>query len=361
MERKMSDIERTTERLLTSIGTFSIVNQSDLRAVLPDKDISNNIRQLKYKGLVNAKNIRGMRLLYLTDEGQERLTKYQNHMQEKYELDRVLEQRDYSREAYQRHSRGKIAFVEGNVNATRMATIEMGDREAVYIDSYIIKKHMGYGDDIRSSRVTGICLTPDESFVVYCCEGGFTKVDRTERAFKSKLLRTLPQSKNRSELKEIVVGSDISAIYGVMFGRRQVNLETTSYIAEATDRDKYYVPIEQSGLQIKLLTHAKFRDETINTTLEQSLIETETLPGLKRISNREITDFENGKIANLLDLNIGLIKQVKYYADEGKNMSAIILAEYKKFFNELFEGKVDFIEIEKSVLENAMKDAGIER
>ncbi len=91
--------------------------------------------------------------------------------------------------------------------------------------------------------------------------------------------------------------------------------------------------------------------------MEESL--SDVLPGLKRISNREITDYDNGKVVNLLDLNMGLIKQVRYYADDGKNVTAIILSEYEEFFNELYNHTVNLITINE--LKDTMKQAGIER
>ena len=357
MVKNIADIKGTTERLVTCIGAFTIVNQADLVAIMPGKDVGNNIRQLKHNGIVETKNIDGMKLIYLTEKGQKKLEKYGNYFQEEFELDFFLEPRDYSRKSYQRHSRGKIAFMVGGVNVSNIADMNMGDNTPVYIDGYKIKKAMGYGDEIRSSRVTGICLTPEESFVVYCCEGGFTKVERTEQAYKNKLIRTLPQSRNRSELKEIVVGTDIKSLKGLLYGRRQVNRDTTNYIADSTDRNKYFVPVDCSRLQIRLLINAEFRDEIINRRLEESL--SDVLPGLKRISNREITDYDNGKVVNLLDLNMGLIKQVRYYADDGKNVTAIILSEYEEFFNELYNHTVNLITINE--LKDTMKQAGIER
>ena len=79
----------------------------------------------------------------------------------------------------------------------------------------------------------------------------------------------------------------------------------------------------------------------------------DALPGVKRISNREFTDYDNGKVVNLLDLNLGLIKKAKNYCMEGQMIALIILSEYEEFFENYFaDSDVVFIKIPKKQIMN---------
>jgi DNA-binding MarR family transcriptional regulator len=354
MNRKISDLKGISERVLTVLNLYELVNIQDFAAVLKNNDVSNNIRQLKYRGYINLKKDEGLKLLSITEKGLKRLETMPNDMHHIYSMDMPLEDRAYNRKLYQRHVRGQLAFIEGGVNATKYNSIEMGEKESVYLDIYQIKKEIG--EEIKGSTATGLLLTPEESYVVYCSEGGFVKVESTEKLLKTRLKNILlPQSKSRSELKDIVICPSIKDINGLLFNRAQVNKQLSNYIARETDRNKYLMTMEYPEVQATLLTNKKFRDEILNTMLFNSL--RDTLPGLKRISNREFTDYENGKVVNLLDLNLGLIKKAKNYAMEGQLITLIILSEYKEFFEEYFSNSdVVFIDISKEQIMNLYKD-----
>lgn len=360
MNRKISDLKGISERVLTVLSLYEYVNINDFRAVLKSvntgnkskpRDISNNIRQLKHRGYINVKKDDNIKLLSITDKGLKRLENIYNDLQYTYGLNiELTENRAYSRKKYQEHVRGQLAFIEGGVNAKRNATIADGDREPTYIDMHKIKKELG--EEVRGSRVTGLLLTPEESYMVYCSEGGFLKIEVTERQIKKRLIsRLFPQSRERSELKDIVLCPSLKNINGLLFNRVQVNKKSTNYIARETDRNKYLMTMEEPELQTFLLTHKKFRDETLNEELFESLAD--ALPGVKRISNREFTDYDNGKVVNLLDLNLGLIKKAKNYCMEGQMIALIILSEYEEFFENYFaDSDVVFIKIPKKQIMN---------
>lgn len=86
----------------------------------------------------------------------------------------------------------------------------------VHVNSNKIKKELG--EEVRGSRVTGLLLTPEESYMVYCSEGGFLKIEVTERQIKKRLIsRLFPQSRERSELKDIVLCPSLKNINGLLF------------------------------------------------------------------------------------------------------------------------------------------------
>lgn len=358
MKQRISELNGISERIIECVGCFGLVNQADLKAVLPDVSeakISNNVRQLKSKGFIETYDVYDARLLSLTDKGDKKQDKYNNNLWPDYQLSKDIKQTAEGRMSYQRHARGKIAFMEAGCDIIERHGFEWGDKEPTYLDSWQVKELLGSGEDIMGSRVTGVCLTPQESFVVYCSQGGFTKIESNERNFKSRLLKNLPQSQSRSELKEIVIGRDINDMNGIMLGKRKANQTTTFYVAQTNDRDKYFVPVCDARLQLSFLLNSKFRDETVNRIMEETL--KDKLPGLKRISNREITQHDNGEVVNLLDLNVGLIKLTKMKADDGKWITAIVLDKYEKYFREYFNDNIDLVTINSSDIEMAMNQS----
>ena len=388
MNSKISELEGVSEKVLTVLNLYEIVNIDDFTAILKATDkktkedksddkkvnghknkkyksehkeyVSNNIRQLKYRGYINLKKDDNLKLLSITEKGLKRLEGMSNDYHHVYGLDMPLEDRAYNRKLYQRHVRGQLAFIEGGVNATRFNSIELGDKEPVYLDMFRIKKKLG--DEVKGSAVTGLLLTPDESYVVYCSEGGFVKIEETEKKLKTRLeKRVLPQSLQRSELKDIVICPSISDINGLLFNRSQVNKQLSNYIAKETDRNKFLMTMEEPDVQALLLTNKEFRDDYINAQLYDALIESskedeslkKTLIGLKRISNREFIDCDNGKVVSLLDLNLGLIKKAKIYAMEGQAITLIVLDKYKTYFEDYFKNSdVAFVSISKEDIIN---------
>ena len=355
MKQKISDLQGITEKIIECVGCFGVVNQADLKAVLPGIDmskISNNVRQLKAKGFIDAQEVYGMRLLSLTDKGDKKQERYNNRLWEDYQLEKEIKNNLQGKASYQRHARGKIAFMEAGADIIERHGFEWGDKEATYIDSWKVKQLLGEGEDINSARVTGICLTPEESFMVYCSEGSFTKIESCERNFKNRLKKNLPQSPSRNELKEIVIGTDINDMSGIITGKRKANQTTSFYVVQTTDRDKYFVPANNASLQLSFLLNKKFRDETVNRILENSL--RDKLQGLNKISNREITQYENGEVVNLLDLNVGLIKSTKLKADDGRWITAIVLDKYEEYFSNYFNDNIELVKISSEDIEAAM-------
>lgn len=359
MNRKISELKGISERVLTVLNMYEMVNMDDFAAILKSKDVNNNMRQLKHRGYINVKRDNNLKLVSITEKGLKRLEEIPNDFHYLYELNvPITENRAYNRKLYQRHVRGQLAFIEGGINATRNVDVENGDIEPTYIDLYQSKKDMG--EEVKGSTATGVLLTPEESYIVYCCEGGFAKVETTEKLIKMRLTnRIFPQSKERSRLKDIVICPKLKDVNGLLFNRAQVNKQLSNYIARETDRNKYLMTMEEPEIQTMLLTHKKFRDETLNDILLNSL--RNTLPGIKRISNNEFTDYGNGKVVNLLDLNLGLIKKAKNYSMEGQLITLIILSEYKNFFEEYFANSdVMFIDIPKEQLMSLYKETSEE-
>lgn len=356
-ERNRNNMERLfctdnmTEKVIMCLSIYEEVNQEDLKCIIPKEKLSKHINRLQTRGLIKKRKVKNIKTLSLTLDGVNHLTRYDSFWYDTYKLDAPLEQRDEYRMTYQRRVRSQLAFIVGNIKADMFTKIEESINTPIYLDSYSVKKQLG--EEIKGSRATGFCITPEETFITYATEGGFAVIPPVEDKLKNRLKNLLPQTSARDEMKEIVITTNIESIKNILKPTRYVNKLMQTYTATMTEREKYFVPIEYARLQIPLITHKKLRDEFINRKLSEVI-------GSK-VNNRECINYsEDRKIVSLLDLNLGLISYTRAMSTGGQNITAVVLDKYQPFFDKLFNGLVEFMTVTEEDIYSIMREYGLE-
>ena len=370
MKSKIKELNGFTQQILTAINLCEVVNTDDLKALFPKNDISNNIRQLKYRGLVNTGMMDDIKYVEITEKGKKKVEKYGNAMERVYGFEDIpYLSSSHKKIRHQRHSKAMLAFIESGIKSNKYLTLQDGENEAVYIDGYTIKKELG--EEVKGARVTGVLLTPTETFTVYSCENrGFAIISQTEKSYKQRLITHTPNTKERSYVKDIVVATSINVINNFLFNKKTLRENLRNYTADNSKKDQFLVPMENFEFQIKFLADGKMRNETLNKILLKSVNKNGT--NVKEISNIRFTEYEKmqepkssedereGKmlIGNLLDLNLGMIKEAygKMLDDNVKEMKLLILADYEDFFKELYtDKKIELVCISKDDINEIME------
>ena len=78
MNRKISELKGISERVLTVLNMYEMVNMDDFVAILKSKDVNNNMRQLKHRGYINVKRDNNLKLVSITEKGLKRLEEIPN-------------------------------------------------------------------------------------------------------------------------------------------------------------------------------------------------------------------------------------------------------------------------------------------
>lgn len=340
----LNNIKNQKERLMTCLWLGGEVNINDLKCVVTESYLLNLLYRLERSRLIKRKKYEGIKTVSLTDLGIEYVCQHYYLYANESPAGNLYEKSVGKDETNRKQKRAKsfIAFSNAGINVCTTANIPNISEtvsEAIYIDSFNLKKKMGA--EVQGSRVTGVYITKDETFKVFATDGMFQTLLPVEQRFEYRLQNKLMKNNLASKyMRDIIMCSFIEDMIPFLNYKRETGEGGGKiYNITSTDRNKYFVPTEHAKLQLGILGNMKRRNETINEILSNNLN--------CKVSNKVFEKYNDGLITSILDLNLGLIKDIRQRINEGEKITVICLEDYIPFFNKLFREQTDFITVTK--------------